>query len=389
MKEKIIAALQNYENELIAMADRIFDLAETGLQEYHSAELLTQYLEEKGFRVERGIADLPTAFRAVYENGEGGPSFGLLGEYDALIGMGHACGHHMQMPSMIGAALVIRDLCGTHPCRIVLYGTPAEETEGGKIMMLERGCFRDIDAALMMHAAPNTCVDVKCMALVDYTVTFHGKEAHAAMAPEKGRSAFDAALLSFQGIEFLREHVREDTRMHYTVLSAGGPTNVVPGTAAAQYTLRSYDTDYLEKDLVPRFLDLIKGASLMTGTTYDLERRPAFRAKIPVLSLNALLMKNAELFEAPQLAAPREKTGSTDFGNVMYEVPGSCIRVAFVREGAAAHSQEYLEAGKTEAAHQALLYGSKIIAKTCLDMLEDPSLLEEIRKEFKLKKEAC
>ena len=121
----------------------------------------------------------------------------------------------------------------------------------------------------MMHAAPNTCVDVRCMALECFYVTFHGVEAHAAMSPHKGKSAFDAALLSFQGIEFMREHVLEDSRMHYTVLDAGGPSNIVPGTAKAEYTLRSYSTDYLEKVIVPRFQDIIKGACLMTGTTCE------------------------------------------------------------------------------------------------------------------------
>ncbi len=386
MKQKLEQALAGYLPELISLSDQIFDLAEPGMEEVKSSALLTEYLTAHGFDVETGIAGLPTAFRAVYTRGEGGPSFGFLAEYDALKDIGHACGHHMQGPSVIGAALALRDVFQDASYRIVIYGTPAEETIGGKIIMQEKGCFRDIDLALMMHAAPNTCVDVRCMALEDYVVTFHGVESHAAMSPEKGKSAFDAALLSFQAIEFMREHILEDSRIHYTVLDAGGPANIVPGRAVAEYTLRSYDTDYLEDVIVPRFRNIIKGACLMTDTTSELERSYPFKGKIPCLALNDLMMKNANEFQAPQIAGPREKTGSTDFGNVMYEVPGCCIRIAFVPKGTSAHSQAYLDAGKSEKAHEALRFGALITAGTCGDILEEPELLKQIQDEFAEKK---
>lgn len=385
-KEHIKHALEAYLPELTAMADQIYDLAEPGMEEFQSSKLLADYLQNHGFTVEMGIAGLPTAFRAVYEQGEGGPSFGFLAEYDALKDIGHACGHHMQGPSVIGAALALKDICQEQSYKIVVYGTPAEETIGGKIIMQEKGCFQDIDIALMMHAAPTTCVDLRCMALECFYVNFHGVESHAAMSPDKGKSAFDAALLSFQGIEFLREHVKEDSRMHYTVLDAGGPSNIVPGRTRAEYTLRSYSTDYLENVIVPRFYDIIKGACLMTGTTYDIERSYPFKAKIPCITLNDLIMENAGQFDAPQITGPREKTGSTDFGNVMYDVPGCCIRTAFVPEGTSAHSKEYLDAGKTDKAHAALRSGSEILAGTCVDILENPELLQKIKEEFQERK---
>lgn len=385
-KEHITYALEAYLPELTAMADQIYDLAEPGMEEFQSSKLLADYLQNHGFTVEMGIAGLPTAFRAVYEQGEGGPSFGFLAEYDALKDIGHACGHHMQGPSVIGAALALKDICKEQSYKIVVYGTPAEETIGGKIIMQEKGCFQDIDIALMMHAAPTTCVDLRCMALECFYVNFHGVESHAAMSPDKGKSAFDAALLSFQGIEFLREAVKEDSRMHYTVLDAGGPSNIVPGRTRAEYTLRSYSTDYLENVIVPRFYDIIKGACLMTGTTYDIERSYPFKAKIPCITLNDLIMENAGQFDAPQITGPREKTGSTDFGNVMYDVPGCCIRTAFVPEGTSAHSKEYLDAGKTDKAHAALRSGSEILAATCVDILENPELLQKIKEEFQERK---
>ncbi len=380
MKEKIRQYVNQIGPKLEALSDRIYDLAEISCQEFQSCRLLEDYLKENGFQVEHGVGGMETAFRAVYEQGEGGPSFGLLAEYDALS-MGHGCGHQMQGPAIIGAALCIRELAGDRPYKIVVYGTPAEESLGGKIIMQENGCFQDIDIALMMHAAPETCVDIKTMALENFRVTFYGKEAHAAMNPEQGRSALDAILLSFHGIELLREHVLDDTRMHYTVLDAGGPTNVVPGKATAEYTLRSYNTSYLAQ-VVERFKKIIEGAALMTETTFTMERDPAYSAKIPCLKLNGLIMDNAKAFDAPNIAPPREKTGSTDFGNVMYEVPGSCIRLSFVPAGTPAHSQAYLDAGKSEAAHRAVRLSAEILAGTCLDILETPELMAEIKEDF-------
>ena len=384
MKEKIREYIDQIGPQLEELSDSIFDLAEISCQEFQSCKLLGDALTEHGFQVEHGVGGMETSFRAVYEQGTGGPSFGLLAEYDALS-MGHGCGHHMQGPAILGAAFCIQKLAGDRPYKIVVYGTPAEESLGGKIIMQENGCFRDIDIALMMHAAPETCVDIKTMALENFRVTFHGREAHAAMHPEKGRSALDAILLSFHGIELLREHVLEDTRMHYTVLDAGGPTNVVPGKATAEYTLRSYNTGYLAQ-VVERFKKIIEGAALMTETTFTMERDPAYSAKIPCLKLNELIMENARAFDAPQIAPPREKTGSTDFGNVMYEIPGSCIRMAFVPVGTPAHSQEYLNAGKSEEAHQAVRLSAEILAGTCLDILERPELMDEIRADFTQRK---
>lgn len=387
-KEKAVADYLGQIQEILwNLSDQIYDLAEPGLQEVRSAALLEDFLEKQGFAVERGVGGLDTAFRAVYEQGQGGPSFGLLAEYDALEGIGHGCGHHMQGPGVIGAALAVRHFYegAEKPFKLVIYGTPAEETCGGKTIMMENGCFQDIDVALMMHGGPDTCVDVKSMASREYTVKFHGKKSHAAMAPEEGRSALDAAVLAFHGVECLREHVREDTRMHQTILDAGGPANVVPETAEAQFVIRSYDTDYLET-LVPRLLDIFKGACLMTGTAYEVVHVDRFYGKIPCLSLNRLIMEEAEHFEAPQLAPPREKTGSTDFGIILYNMPGSCIRVAFVPRKTAAHTQEFLDAGKTAAAHNAVTFGAEILAGTCIRLLDEPGLLEEVQEEFRRRK---
>ena len=377
LKKLLGEVIEMHRAELCKMADLIYDFAEKSAEEYKSMELLTDYLQNEGFTVERGIA-LDTAFRATWDNcrasvddeGENtAPVLGILVEYDALEDIGHACGHHMQGPAGIGAAIAIK------------YGTPAEETLGGKIIMLDAGYMKELDLALMSHGSPNTSVDEKCMALENFVVTFHGVKSHAAISPDEGRSALDAALLSFHAIEMLREHVKDDTRMHYTIRNAGGPPNVVPDLTVAEYTLRSYSTSYLNT-VVERFYNILKGAALMTDTTYDIQRDLPFKSKIVCHSVNDLLMKNAAYEKAPSIAAPRKKTGSTDFGNVLYEIPGSCIRIAFTKPDAQPHSQEYLEAGKTDKAHDAICYAAKIMADTFCDVITTPGLLTQIKEEF-------
>lgn len=388
LKKLLGEVIEMHRAELSKMADLIYDFAEKSAEEYKSMELLTDYLQNEGFTVERGIA-LDTAFRATWDNSRAAvdeekntaPVLGILLEYDALEDIGHACGHHMQGPAGIGAAIAIKEVLKDYPFKLVVYGTPAEETLGGKIVMLDAGYMKELDLALMSHGSPNTSVDEKCMALENFVVTFHGVKSHAAISPDEGRSALDAALLSFHAIEMLREHVKDDTRMHYTIRNAGGPPNVVPDLTVAEYTLRSYSTSYLNT-VVERFYNILKGSALMTDTTYDIQRDLPFKSKIVCHSVNDLLMKNAAYEKAPSIAAPRKKTGSTDFGNVLYEVPGSCIRIAFTKPDAQPHSQEYLEAGKTDKAHDAICYAAKIMADTFCDVITTPELLAQIKEEF-------
>ena len=384
LKEVMFRDIDGIRNEMTAMADDIFDHPEIGLEEFHAQKVLTDWLEKEGFAVERGVAGVETAFKAVYRHGEGGPNIGLLCEYDALPGIGHACGHHMQGPSILAAAKALKDAEIREPYTITVYGTPAEESVSGKIRMIQNGCtFEELDAALMMHGGPETQVDVKSLANSKYKVIFHGVSAHAAIKPEKGRSALDALILAFQGIEFLREHVNSDVKIHYTVVNCGGtPANVVPAYAEASVYVRSYNRAYLDT-VCRRFEKVLKGAAMMTETEVEIIEEKKVDNKIPVLTLNDLVMKQAEEIHAPQIAPAREKTGSTDFGNVMRRVPGTCARIAFVAPGAAAHSQEYIEAGKTEAAHDAVIYGAKILAGTALELIENPELLKQAKEEFR------
>ena len=384
LKEVMFREIDEIRNEMTAMSDDIFDHPEIGMEEFHAQKVLTDWLEKEGFQVERGVVGVETAFKAVYSHGTGGPNIGLLCEYDALPGIGHACGHHMQGPSILAAAKALKDADIKEPYTITVYGTPAEESVSGKIRMIQNGCtFEELDVALMMHGGPATQVDVKSLANSKYKVIFHGVSSHAAIRPEKGRSALDGLILAFQGIEFLREHVNSDVKIHYTVVNCGGtPANVVPAYAEANVYVRSYNRAYLDT-VCRRFEKVLKGAAMMTETEVEIIEEKKVDNKIPVLTLNDLVMKQAEELHAPQLAPAREKTGSTDFGNVMRRVPGTCARIAFVDPGAAAHSQEYIAAGKTDAAHDAVVYGAKILAGTALELIEDPELLNRVKTEFK------
>ena len=389
MMEQLFTYIDKIGNILAVMSDEIFDNPEIGYEEYKARDLLTKFLADNGFEVEHGAGGLATAFKAVYQSGAGGPAIGLLCEYDAVEHHGHVCGHHMQGPAIIGATLALKDVLKDEAFRIVVYGTPGEETFGGKIDMLEKGCFRDIDVALMFHAGPTTTTDVRSLAMSSFAVKFHGKSSHAAISPHHGRSALDALLLAFNAIEFMREHVKEDTRIHYTITNAGGPDNVVPAAAAATFSLRSYDRVYLDT-VIERFKKILDGAALMTETTYTLTADKPYNNKIPVYGLNELLMKNAALAGAERIRSPREKTGSTDFGNVMHEVPGTCIRVAFVAEDAQPHSNEFYNAGKSDAAHRAIIIAAKALAASAYELIADKGLMARVKDEFAANKaNAC
>ncbi len=381
MKEKLYGLVEAQADRLLSMADQIFDNPEYDGEEFFASGLLEDYLEENGFAVERGLKDWPTAFRATWKQGEGGPRIGLLCEYDALRNLGHGCGHHMQGPCICGTAVALKNAGIDKPFELVVYGTPAEESLSAKVTMWENGCFRDIDVALMMHGGPDTCVDEKSLALSNYTITFHGKGAHAALAPDQGRSALDALLLCFNGVEFLREHVREDTRMHYTIAEYPGPCNVVPSKAVANISLRSYSREVL-KDVCRRFEQIVQGAALMADVTCEIQREKDLDNKVPCYSLNEVIMKNAEACGAPGIGPVRKKTGSTDFGNVTNHMPGSCIRVQFVPTGTSSHSQAFVDAGKTEAGHNAVLYGAKILSTTALDLIETDGLMDKLWADF-------
>lgn len=376
------------------MRDMLTDLSlyihanpELGNQEFKAHTSLTDIFAENGFYVEKEVLGMSTAFRAVYSTGEGGPKLGLLCEYDALPDLGHGCAHHMQGPAILGAALALKKAAADYPATIIVYGTPAEETTSGKLPMAKAGIFDELDVALMMHGSDTTTVDGKSLALNLVDFVFEGKAAHAAIAPEKGISALDAVLMTFNGIEYLREHVRSDVRIHGVITDGGTAANIVPERAAAQFYIRADDRPYLDT-VVERVYNIARAGALATGAKLSIHEIKAYDNKFNVKTLNQILLDNAASAGATGISRPREKTGSTDFSCVTYRVPGACLRVQFVPPGTSSHTPEWVEAGKEPAGQEAVIIAAKAIAGACFDLISDGELLAQVKAEFKTAKHA-
>ena len=383
MKEKLLQEVQAQQAHLYDLSCQILEFNEIGGTEHRSAKLLADELEANGFTVERGIGNQETSFRAVWRNGEGGPNIGILGEYDALPNKGHACGHHFQGTAAVGAAIAIRKIMdgSDKPFTLTVYGTPAEETYGGKIIMQEAGCFQELDVALGTHATRGEAfVGGSSLALTSFAVTYKGISAHASGTPWMGRSAMDAMLLSFQGLEFLREHVKDGTRMHYSIKEAIGPTNVVPERAVAGFTLRTRSNEDLPQ-LIERFKKVIEGATHMTETTFEMEDRPIYLARKRNDTLTEVAKANFRQLNIPhRLPLVVDSGGSTDFGNVSGIVPGIMIYLPFVE--APAHSQVWLDNAKTEAMRQCLLTSTQMLVAVTYDLTQNPDTIAEAKQEF-------
>lgn len=386
-KEELYVIVDRIQDTLIQMSHFIFDNPELGNKEFKAHELLTGYFEEQGFSVEKEIIGLRTAFRATYTLGKGGYNIGLLCEYDALEGLGHACGHHMQAPAIAGAAIALAKGLENLNATITVIGTPAEETTSAKIPMVKAGIFNNLDVAFMMHAGDCTTVDGKSLALNLVDFIFEGKASHAAIAPDKGISALDAVLMTFNGIEYLREHVRPDVRIHGVITDGGKAANIVPERAAAQFYIRADDRPYLET-VVERVYNVARGAALATSASLTINEQKAYDNKVNVEALNQLVLANARSLGAPNITPPRKLTGSTDFSCVTYLVPGACLRIGFIAAGVSSHSIEWLEAAKSKQAHNAIVIAAKVIAGSCYDLLESPELMGQIKQAFDRAKSA-
>lgn len=385
-KPGIYETVESMREMLVQMSRYIHDHPELGHQEFKAHKLLTDVLEQHGFQVDRELLGMPTAFRAVYSSG-GGPVLGLLCEYDALPELGHGCAHNLQGPAMVGAALALRRVLAAYPATIIVYGTPAEESQSGKIPMTQAGLFDGLDIALMMHGSDTTTVDGKSLAVNVVDFIFEGKAAHAAIAPEKGVSALDAVLMTFNGIEYLREHVRADVRLHGVITDGGKAANIVPERAAAQFYIRAGDRPYLDT-VVERVYNVARAGALATGAKLSIREVKAYDNKFNVTSLNKILLDNAAAAGAAGISPPREKTGSTDFSCVTYRVPGACLRVQFVPPGTASHSRAWEKAAAEAGGQEAVIVAAKAIAAACCELISDRERLRRVKEEFSMAKQA-
>ena len=415
------------------VSKQIWDFAELGYHETRSSALLQQQLEAAGFKVRSGVADEPTAFIASY--GEGKPVVAILGEFDALPGLsqqtvatrapvkadapGHGCGHNLLGAGAALAAVALKQYMATNHIAGTLryYGTPAEEGGSGKAYMVRDGAFKDVDVVLHWHPGDSNAVSNGGeLAMVSAKFTFHGIAAHAAVAPDRGRSALDAVMLMGNGVEFMREHVPSHTRIHYIISKGGVAPNVVPDLAQMDLIARSPFNTTL-KDEWEWIQNIAKGATLMTGTTLDVSGIGSYANIVPNDPLAAVAQKNLQevggykmnaeeqnfalelqktfkMDNVPSLNTtneieplrkfdPNEPAASTDVGDVSWNVPTIGFSTATFVPGSAAHTWQATAAAGMSIGEQGMVVAAKAIALTGLDLLTDASLVQAAKDDLK------
>jgi len=427
LKQAAVSSVEARGKDLISLSDQVWTFAETALKETRSSKLLADYAEAQGLKVQRGVAELPTAFVATY--GEGRPIIGILGEYDALPGIsqkaqpsqeaavtgapGHGCGHNLFGPASLGAALAVKELIASGKLKgtIRYYGTPAEESIGGKVYMARAGLFADLDAALAWHPSDETQADVtSTQALVDFSVRFLGRTAHAAADPWNGRSAVDGLEAFTHGVNMLREHVKPTVRMHYTILKGGDVPNVIPAEALIRVWARDTSRDGVEVVLV-RLRQIAEGAAMVAGVeakfTVDagdwelLVNRPGARLLdanlrwLPPLRFTAAEQEFAREIqratgvepagldtEIKSLDEQEFEGGSTDVGDVSWLVPTLHLSVTTAPSRAPWHAWPVVACGGMSIGHKGMIYAGKTLAATMVDLFGDPKALASVKEEF-------
>ncbi len=359
--------------DLVELSDRIHDHPETAFAEDRSAEAVAGALEEGGFSVERGVCDLPTAFSA--RAGHGDLVVALCAEYDALPGVGHACGHNIIAASAVGAGLALASVADEIGATVVVLGTPAEEGGGGKVLMLERGAFDGVHAAMMVHPWPVERLAATCLAVSHFDVHFAGREAHASAAPWEGINALDAMTVSQVGIGLLRQHLRPGDQVHGVILEGGSAANVVPASVTGRFMCRARTLDELGI-LEPRVRACFEAGARATGATVRFtELSPVYSHMESDEGLLGAYRANAEAlgrhFELDDHGAPRP-TLSTDMANVSLVVPTIHPLIAIESGGAVNHQPEFASACVGSSADAAVHDGAVAMAWTAVDAAGDP-----------------
>jgi amidohydrolase len=369
------------------LSRKLHDNPEFAFQEHRAAAWLTEYLKNKGFSVEMGICSLPTAFRGSY--GSAKPLLAFLAEYDALPGVGHACGHNLIATSAIAAGAACKRVIDEVGASVAVFGTPGEELYGGKAMMAERGAFDSVDAAMIAHPGGGNRVIMHTLAVQTLDVEFFGREAHAAAHPETGINALEAMILSFNAVNSLRQHIKEKARIHGIITDGGKASNIVPAYSAASFMVRAEEEAYLD-ELEEKVIDCFNGAALATGA----ELRYKWGEVRYAPMLNNLTM--AELFRTNFHSLGRDiPLGdttiiniSTDVGNVSQLVPTIQPLVAIVSDDILIHSPRFAEAAASEYALDCMLDAAKAMAMTAIDLLTDPELMKKVQEDFRKRRES-
>ena len=427
-KKAVLHSIEKHKNELIEISDNIWEAAEPALLEFKSSKYLSDYAEKNGFTVKKGVADIPTAFVAEY--GSGRPIIGIMGEFDANLGIsqkkqptkdplvkgapGHGCGHNLFGTASLGAAVAIKEMIesGEISGTVRFYGTPAEETIFGKVWMVRAGLFDDLDVCMDWHPADEIEASTQSSkALVDFRLKFYGDAAHASGDPWNGNSAVDALELYTTGLNYYREHIRPTARIHYDIEKAGDVVNVVPDFAQIWTRLRENDKEHVNI-LYERAKKIAEAASMMANVDYEFNLISGIYEIIPNRFGAEIIQQNFELLGEIEYTndeieyantilketgkelkgidgtiKPIKPTlpaqgGSTDVGDVSQVVPVVRLGVTTAAKDGPWHSWAVVACTGMSIGHKGMIYASKSLAMTMLDLYNDPKLIEGVKEEF-------
>jgi amidohydrolase len=391
LKTRVTAAVDQLAEDLWSLALRIHANPELAFKEEKAAAWLTELLERRGCRVERGVGGLSTAFRAEVPGAGAGPTVAVMAEYDALPGIGHACGHNVIATAGAGAGAALAVAASAlaqarlpYRGRVVVLGTPAEEGGAGKVKLMEAGVVRDVDAAMMIHPRCGTQVWRPTLGLMKAKVEYFGKAAHASSWPWRGVNALNAVIGLFNALDAMRQQIRPDARVHGVITAGGQQPNIIPEYTAADFYLRSLDKAYLQ-ELRRRFEAAAQGAATATGCRVEVTVDPTIHDPMkPNVAMASLFEKNLAWIDFPVDPDDGQAGyGSTDAGNVSHAVPTIHPYIRTAPDGVPGHSRDFAEHSATPLARAGMVAAAKALALTALDLLAEPAALQAAKEEFR------
>ena len=381
LKQAMVARVDELADVLIEASHDIHEHPELAFEEHHAHDALTAILEREGVDVTRSAFGMETAFDAVV--GSEGPTVAVCLEYDALPGVGHACGHNIIATAGLGASLAAAAFAADGGGRVRILGTPAEERGGGKEVAIRGGALEGVDVAMMIHPADADLLSMDAIAVVEYDVEFHGKAAHAAAFPQLGQNALDAAVLSYVNIAALRQHIEDTDRIHGIFTDGGARPNIVPEHAAMTWMVRSLKREGLEP-LAERVKACFEAGAAATGCTCTYDQ--AFPPYDDVIDNQAMLelygANVAALGRPASRPGPKRVVGSTDMGNVSKVVPAIHPMIRVAPPGISIHSHDFATHARSSAGDEAVILGAKAMAMTIADLWEDPAAVERAKAEL-------
>jgi amidohydrolase len=384
---EICRSIDQYKEKAVSLSHQIHEKPELKFQEHFAAGLLSGAAREMGLPVETGVGGMPTAFRAEFGTG-GGPTVAILAEYDALPN-GHSCGHNLIACAALSAVVGLKNGAKNLPGKIVFLGTPAEEGGGGKIILIDKGAFKGVDAAMMAHPFDGEACTMPALATRHLHITFQGKASHAAVAPWDGASALSAIIQTFQSVDAARLHVRDGARIHGIITNGGQAVNIVPEKTECQFLVRGKTSKYT-REIADRVLRCAEAAALATGTKMSHEVIGGYKNMI---NNRAMALHYAELSKslgvASPEAAPDAPTGSTDMGDVSHVLPAihPIFQVAKRGEGSC-HEDAFVKYTDSEYGYAAMIRVAKALAMTAYDLLAEPALMKAAKAEFAQRQES-